>query len=102
MTNKRTHHIAPYFIPAIIFLLIAVSFAFSNHATAEEGDLNNMTSYESVLIRDGDTLSSIAETYADVYSHDSSHEYMNAIMSLNNLSSEHINSGTYILLPRYR
>ena len=71
-------------------------------ASAEAGDMNVMKSYDTVLIKDGDTLSSVAASYADSYSHFSEEDYQEAIISLNNLSSEYIQAGSYLLLPQYR
>lgn len=102
MKNIRLRRIAFLLIPATMLLLLAFFFLFGSHAAAEAGDLNDMKSYESVLVRDGDTLSSLATAYAEEYSHFTNTEYMEAIVSLNNLSSEYIHSGDYILLPRYR
>lgn len=102
MKNKRLHRIVFFLIPATLFLLLAFFFIFGSHAAAEAGDLNDMKSYESVLVKDGDTLCSIATFYAKEYSHYTNREYMDAIIALNNLSSEYIHSGDYILLPRYR
>lgn len=90
------------FISVTIILLLIFLYLMGNHATAEAGNLNDMKGYESILIKDGDTLSSIATCYAKEYSHYSDHEYMDAIVSLNSLTSEHIQSGVYILLPKYR
>lgn len=102
MKNIRLHRIAFFLIPATLLLLLVFFFIFGSHAAAEAGDLNDMKSYESVLVKDGDTLCSIATNYAKEYSHYTNREYMDAIVSLNNLSSEYIHSGDYILLPRYR
>ena len=102
MTTFIKKHKLLLFVPVTIVLLIIFFFLMGNHATAEAGNLNDMKGYESVLIKDGDTLSSIASCYAKEYSHYSDREYMNAIVSLNSLTSEHIQSGVYILLPKYR
>lgn len=80
----------------IFFLLLG------KHASAENGQQNTINGYESVLIKDGDTLQSIAKTYSVQYSRYSYNKYMEAIVSLNSLTSDHIQSGKYILLPKYR
>ena len=88
-------------IPATIIMLFVFFILFGNHAAAEEGDLNQIQRYESILIKDGDTLSSISNMYAKKFSHYTQQTYMEAIIDLNNLSSEYIHSGNYILLPVY-
>ena len=59
-------------------------------------------SYENVLIKSGDTLSSLADTYAEKYSNLSKAEYEEAIISLNSLPSENIHAGGYLLLPNFK
>lgn len=88
---------------AIPTLLLIMFFfvAGGADASASSGDLNNMKNYESVLIKDGDTLSSIAERYASDMSHFSVPEYLEAIVSLNNLTSDYIVAGHYLLLPKF-
>lgn len=104
MKNLRWKHILFLIIPAILILAFIFSFAFSsgNRVSADAGDLNTMKSYESVLVREGDTISSLADSYAKEYSHLTKEDYVEAIVSLNNLSSEYIQSGSYLLMPRYR
>ena len=58
--------------------------------------------YRKVLIKSGDTLSSLADTYAEKYSNLSKAEYEEAIISLNSLSSENIHAGGYLLLPNFK
>ena len=89
------------FLPVTIILFLIFLFSMGYNATAEAGNLNDMKGYESVLIKDGDTLSSIATCYAKEYSNYSDRDYMDAIVSLNSLTTEHIQSGVYILLPKY-
>ena len=80
-------------VPAIILLLV-----FS----ADMSGQHTMKSYENVLIKSGDTLSSLADTYAEKYSNLSKAEYEEAIISLNSLSSENIHAGGYLLLPNFK
>ena len=78
----RNYHASLSFIPfAILFLLILFILLFGSQATAETGDHYEIKGYESVLIKDGDTLTSIANTYANSYSHYNSSEYREAIVS---------------------
>lgn len=103
MKNIRRRRILFLFIPVTFFMLLFFFFLFSGKSvSADAGNLNDMKSYESVLVRDGDTISSLADCYAEKYSHFSKKEYIEAIVSLNNLSSEYIQSGSYLLLPQYR
>ena len=71
-------------------------------ASADMSGQHTMKSYENVLIKSGDTLSSLADTYAEKYSNLSKAEYEEAIISLNSLSSENIHAGGYLLLPNFK
>lgn len=71
-------------------------------ASADMSGQHTMKSYENVLIKSGDTLSSLADTYAEKYSNLSKAEYEEAIISLNSLPSENIHAGGYLLLPNFK
>ena len=88
-------------VPAIILLLVFLS-GFTGTASADMSGQHTMKSYENVLIKSGDTLSSLADTYAEKYSNLSKAEYEEAIISLNSLSSENIHAGGYLLLPNFK
>lgn len=104
MKNLRWRRILFLLIPATLILAFIFFFALcsGNRVSADAGDLNTMKSYESVLVREGDTISSLADSYVKEYSHFTKREYVKAIVDLNQLSSEYIQSGSYLLLPRYR
>lgn len=102
MKNIRRRRILFLLVPVTLFMLLFFFFLFSGKSvSADAGNLNQMKSYESVLVREGDTISSLADCYAKEYSHFSKKEYIEAIVSLNDLSSEYIQSGRYLLLPQY-
>lgn len=90
-----------FLIPTLILVIFFCLFSHSQVSAGSRG-LNDVKSVESVLIKKGDTLSSLAKTYAPVKSHISAGEYMKDIKELNNMESEHIKAGNYILLPNYR
>ena len=75
---------------------------FFERLSADMSGQHTMKSYENVLIKSGDTLSSLADTYAEKYSNLSKAEYEEAIISLNSLSSENIHAGGYLLLPNFK
>lgn len=88
-------------VPAIILLLVFLS-GFTGKTAADMSGQHTMESYENVLIKSGDTLSSLADTYAEKYSNLSKAEYEEAIISLNSLPSENIHAGGYLLLPNFK
>lgn len=69
-------------VPAIILLLVFLSGFTGKTASADMSGQHTMKSYENVLIKSGDTLSSLADTYAEKYSNLSKAEYEEAIISL--------------------
>lgn len=89
--------IVPTLVLALCFCLI-----FYSQASAGTGEQDSITRVESVLVKKGDTLTSIAGKYASVYSSHTDKEYASTILELNNMDSEYIRSGTYILLPIYK
>ncbi|MCH5266598.1 MAG: LysM peptidoglycan-binding domain-containing protein [Lachnospiraceae bacterium] len=86
---------------SILMFMSCFFLFFSSPVSADSGRLHEMKGYESVLIRDGDTLSSLAYSYAPVKSHMSENEYLAAVISLNNMSSEYIRAGEYLLIPDF-
>lgn len=96
------NHITTLLILITLVSVLIFFFLLGNHASANNGADVCINGYDSVLIRDGDTLNSIAKTYSVRYSNASYHSYREAIISLNALTSDHIQSGEYILLPKYR
>lgn len=89
-----------FMIPVVV-LVICFILVSNSKVSANTVGLSDVTKVQSVLVKKGDTLSSIANKYANQYSHIPSAEYLEQIKSLNNLSSEYITAGNYILLPDY-
>lgn len=83
----------------IITLCVSFCFLFSSQANADEGDTGRIRGYEQVLIRPGDTLTSLSKKYAAKYYRGSVSEYKEQIVRLNNLSSEYIREGIYLMMP---
>lgn len=103
MRRKFFYHPKPYIILTILTFVLALLFFFfmKTPASADTGFYMEVKSYETRLIRKGDTLSSIAADNADRLSHSSCEQYMYQIMDFNHMDSEHIKAGQYILLPNY-
>lgn len=96
------NHITILLVSITVLSLLIFFLLLGNHASANSGTSISINGYASILIRDGDTLNSIAKTYSERYSNESYYQYREAIISLNSLTSDHIRSGEYILLPKYR
>ena len=74
----NSHYLLLVTVPT---LLVAACFflLFSRPVSADSGQTGVMKGYEAVLVRDGDTLSSLACSYAPVKSHMSEKEYLEAV-----------------------
>lgn len=100
--KKSKFNVGALFILPVLIVFVCLWLIMGTEASANTGDINQLKNYESVLIKDGDTLTSIAAEHAECYSYYSNEKYMEAIMNLNNLESEHIKSGSYLLLPNFK
>ena len=96
ISNKRTILTG---VIAVMVLCTLFCILFTTRAFADSGDLSDIQGYEQVLIRPGDTLDSLAYRYAGNYSHLSVSEYKNQIILLNDLESEYIREGVYLMMP---
>lgn len=56
-------------------------------------------SFTSIEVQTGDTLSSIASTYADSPAH--YNDYIEEVISINNLKDDTIHAGCYLMVPVY-
>lgn len=90
------------FLIATLLLIICFCLFFSSRVSADSETSGYINSVESVLVKKGETLTSIAQKYAPDYSRVSAKEYTEHIRVLNNMDSEYIQAGHYILLPNYR
>ncbi len=97
-----TRKVMPLFLLTI--LLFSIIFVAVRHTKVSAGTVNlgDVTRVESILIKKGDSLTSIASQYASEKSHITQREYMEQIISLNDLKSEHIEAGQYLLIPDYK
>ena len=91
---------------AIIITIITISILYVSvtHMDAAEADATNASSkfYTCITVQSGDSLWDIAEEYkTDEYT--STQEYIDEVVSINNLKDESsIVSGTDLLVPYYK
>lgn len=85
----------------VIILICCVSFCINTNAETTGDRVDDVVSYESVLICKGDTLWSIAKANLQDPTDAEIQEYVDEIASINNISPTHIHTGNYILLPKY-
>ena len=91
-TNRKIA-VGVFTMALLITVGICISPAVVNAST------NEATFYESIQIHNGDTLWSLAKEYNT--SELSIDDYVKDIKELNNLSSDYINDGNYLVIPVY-
>ncbi len=72
-----------------------------SEAESRSNRVDDVISYESVLICRGDTLWSIARENLSNATNAEIQDYVEEIISLNRLSTTSIHTGNYILIPKY-
>ena len=83
----------------IIILCILFFILFGTRASADTGDIYGIHGYEQVLVRPGDTLDGLAVRYSARLSHMPATEYKQHIIRLNNLASDYLREGVYLIMP---
>ena len=84
-----------------IILTCALSYgALVSNASAEADDISYKY-FTSIEVESGDTLWTIAEEYKDEKFYDSTKEYVDEVVRMNNLSSTQITAGQFIIVPYY-
>lgn len=88
-------------IPAIALVLSLIIAIIAFGITSKAKTIDNEHKYfKSVTIKSGDTLTSIADTYADEH-YESAEEYINEVARINNIDPDKIKSGNNIIIPYY-
>ncbi len=91
------HQFFPALAALAVILLITIfgsTVASAGHTQAAQRE--SQTTYESIYIHGGDSLWSIAETYAATQD---TGAFVTELKELNGLSSDRIVAGTYLLVP---
>lgn len=86
-------------IVAVLTVILLCTFSLSTVVTAKHtqaAQRNTQTTYESIRIAGGDSLWSIAQEYRGV---EDTSDFVEELKVLNNLSSDHIEAGSYLLVP---
>ena len=82
-----------------LIVILLCTFALSTLATAKHtqaAQRGTQTTYESILIAGGDSLWSIAQQYHGI---EETADFVEELKVLNNLSSDRIQAGSYLLVP---
>ena len=86
-------------IVVILIVILLCTFALSTLVTAKHtqaAQRNTQITYESIRINGGDSLWSIAQEYHGI---ESTEDFVEELKVLNDLSSDRIQAGSYILVP---
>lgn len=83
-----------------VFMIVFSSIFILSDAKTVKASNQNKKYFTSIQVEDGDTLWSIAEEYmTDEYA--STASYIAEVKKMNNISSDQITSGCYLLVPYY-
>ncbi len=83
----------------VIVLILSISIIGSIAVVKADERVQYNKSFISIEIASGDTLSSIAEKYAITGTEYD--DYIQEVRNINNLSSDTIHSGCYLMIPVY-
>ena len=106
-TSRNTKRRREVLRNRIIMFLLALSIAagigiFGTSSLVDAHDNSGLVSsdikcYKSIELQEGDTLWNIAETYMDD-SYDSINDYISELKKINNLDSDEIHEGHYLMV----
>lgn len=89
---------------AAVFICVAVLFInrmISQAGDVKEGDIS-FKYYKNICLEEGETLTSIAEIYADEEHYETVDQYIQEVVYMNHLkSADDICSGYYLIIPYY-
>ncbi len=85
-----------------VWLVLSLTFTCSGFlSNAKEQEMSGEHKYyTSILIREGDTLWSIARTYMD-HHYSCEEDYIRELCSINSLADEEIRAGMYLVIPYF-
>ena len=96
--DKRSNTINRYDLICAFIAIFAIILAVSGMFV--QADERSTIIYESILIDNDDTLWNIAVEYCDT-DKENINEYISNVKELNNLSSDKITYGNYLLIYKY-
>ncbi len=99
--NQIKLHMLTLAISLVTVIMISVLFISLSTKANERGNQPSCKYYKSVEITNGDTLWSIAKDYFDSAYYENTRAYVSEIKKVNNLTSDDIVAGSYIIIPYY-
>ena len=86
---------------SVLSVFLLISAIFPSKVSADTRSTGEISGYERILIRPGDTLDTISALYSEKYAFGNASEYKADIKKINALSSDYIKEGVYLLMPVY-
>lgn len=85
----------------ICIMILGINGMISEAGTATEDELS-FKYYKNICLEQGDTLTSIARTYADREHYDSHDSYIREVVYMNHLKdADDVREGAYLIIPYY-
>ncbi|MGN1154642.1 MAG: LysM peptidoglycan-binding domain-containing protein [Agathobacter sp.] len=97
--NKRVLFVAITVVVILLGIVLGNNIINASHSSAYS-EVEKELCYTSVEIEEGDTLWSIAEEYM-CSEYDDVNDYIKDIKQINNLHSDTIHAGGYLMVPYY-
>lgn len=91
---KRLLFLVAALIVILLYIFALSTLGTAGHTQAAQRDIQ--TTYESVRIASGDSLWSISKKYCGT---EETADFVEKLKQLNNLSSDRIQTGSYIIVP---
>ena len=82
----------------LIILILFLSFFIGTRMVHANESIEYNKSFISIEIEPGDTLNSIAQEHALTFHYD---EYISEVKKINNLETDTIHAGCYLMIPVY-
>lgn len=99
--KMRRKMILLFFLTLIMMFGIGVGFGTLLTRAEEPQKAPSYKYYANIEIQSGDTLWEIADSYMDSSHYMNRKEYINEVMSINNMVTDHLVSGQKIIVPYY-
>lgn len=98
--RERRLHILFFVVAASLIIIVSfLAGSFLSDAKERQPQAEHKY-YTSILIREGDSLWSIARLYMDTH-YDSEEAYIRELQQINALEDDYIRTGMYLVVPYY-
>ncbi len=98
MNGKKINHNI-IMLTSMVLLILSITFFGKMLIAHADQAVTYDKSFVSIEIKNGDTLTTIAETYA--ISTVEYEDYISEVMRINNLKNDKIHAGCYLMIPIY-